>query len=495
MTQRSAIFRPWILAALLAVGAGVFLAVAVFWLARMVSQLIREDGVYRDFVVTSEGTPLVITYGDYSNPVFETLDGQPVGASAATEMRLSGAPLQGAAPPAGPFFQLGWQQRIVVFGDPGPPRLLWYFVHDGQPDGSGYFAGFDAKTCGHVGYLGTQGFRRDEPPPEECFPVDGRLMKGRAAFDSLYPSGYPYGLVQHRTDYSYGDERFLPWMAYMISGDRLLEIDFRKRSVRAVLEAEGLLSANRAQQSAPLPSDGQKRYIPRLRASLAVRTGDRVRLLDPFGGPERSYTLPEAVRGAEISFYERHDGTALATTSRYTGRAREQSLFQFDPAGRVLRQDRITQQVMVVFDRAEGAAWMIAGAIPVPILAPFTVTAGYASEYMLSGEEPNYPRALVRALGQAWPPLLAVFVVGGVAAWLCYRRQRRFALPWTAAWVALVFLGGVPGLVGYLVHRRWPPLEACGACGELVPRDRGQCAHCGADFPPPAPKGIEVFAA
>jgi hypothetical protein len=98
-------------------------------------------------------------------------------------------------------------------------------------------------------------------------------------------------------------------------------------------------------------------------------------------------------------------------------------------------------------------------------------------------------------LGQAWLPLLAVFVVGGVAAWLCYRRQRRFALPWTAIWVAFAFLGGVPGLIGYLVHRRWPPLDTCQACGELVPRDRGHCAHCGTEFSPPAPKGIEVFAA
>jgi hypothetical protein len=49
-------------------------------------------------------------------------------------------------------------------------------------------------------------------------------------------------------------------------------------------------------------------------------------------------------------------------------------------------------------------------------------------------------------------------------------------------------------LVGYLFHRRWPVMDACPACGRPVPRDRDSCAACGAEFPPPALKGIEVFA-
>ena len=55
-------------------------------------------------------------------------------------------------------------------------------------------------------------------------------------------------------------------------------------------------------------------------------------------------------------------------------------------------------------------------------------------------------------------------------------------------------LTGLPGLVGYLFHRRWPVLEACPACGRTVPRDRDACAACGTEFPPPPLKGIEVFA-
>jgi len=494
MTERSATFRPWVLAVLLAVGAGVVLGCLVFWLAAIASQLFPGESVGRQFVVTSEGTPLMMTYTDYSYPNYETLDGQRLDARQAERMlRLEGASLQGPPPPAGLFFDLPWERRIVLFADPGPPRILWYFVHDGRLEGRGYFTTFDAKTRKRLGCLGTQGFREAEPPAEERFALDGRQMKNSAAFDLLGITYYRYPMMQH---YSRGDGGFSPWIAYMISADRLLEVDFRERSVATVLEAEGIWSVNRLQQAAPLPPDGEKSYIPRLKSSLAVRAGDRVLVIDPSGGKQRAYTLPEAIGRESIQFFERSDGTALAITGRFTGRAREQSLFQFDRAGRLIGKPRhIVTFVVGPLSRPEGEAWTFAAAIPAPLLAPLTVTAGYASEYMLSGQEPNYPRALVRALGQAWLPLLAVFVVGGVTARLCYRRQRRFALPWTAAWVTLVFLGGVPGLIGYLVHRRWPLLETCGACGDLVPRDRGQCARCGADFPPPAPKGIEVFAA
>jgi predicted amidophosphoribosyltransferase len=61
--------------------------------------------------------------------------------------------------------------------------------------------------------------------------------------------------------------------------------------------------------------------------------------------------------------------------------------------------------------------------------------------------------------------------------------------------VIFVLLGGIPALLGYLWHRRWPVLEPCPACGQVVPRDREQCARCGVEFPVPKRHGIEVFAA
>jgi hypothetical protein len=80
-----------------------------------------------------------------------------------------------------------------------------------------------------------------------------------------------------------------------------------------------------------------------------------------------------------------------------------------------------------------------------------------------------------------------------LAAW-CYRRHRRFEERGALVWAAFVFLTGPAGIVGYLLHRRWPASERCAACGTVVPRDREECLACEAQFPPPAPEGIEIFA-
>jgi hypothetical protein len=41
---------------------------------------------------------------------------------------------------------------------------------------------------------------------------------------------------------------------------------------------------------------------------------------------------------------------------------------------------------------------------------------------------------------------------------------------------------------------RWPATECCVNCRKISPRDRDACLHCGTEFPPPALKGIEIFA-
>lgn len=75
MPQRSAIYRPLSVAAVLALGAGVLLALAILWTASIVSQFDRSDRVYRSFVVDGDGTLLIRTYSD-SQVTYETLEGK-----------------------------------------------------------------------------------------------------------------------------------------------------------------------------------------------------------------------------------------------------------------------------------------------------------------------------------------------------------------------------------------------------------------------------------
>src|SRR4030067_683646 len=77
------------------------------------------------------------------------------------------------------------------------------------------------------------------------------------------------------------------------------------------------------------------------------------------------------------------------------------------------------------------------------------------------------------AFWHTWPGLLISLVLSAGALWVCVRRQRQYALPWTPIWAVFVFVFGIPGLLGYLFHRAWPVREECPACGEPSPHDRG----------------------
>ncbi len=93
-----------------------------------------------------------------------------------------------------------------------------------------------------------------------------------------------------------------------------------------------------------------------------------------------------------------------------------------------------------------------------------------------------------------WPALAITSIVSTVLAVLCFLRNRKYGLPWTAAWTVFVLLFGLPAYFGYLAHRAWPGRLPCPKCGRLAPRDRPACFVCGRDFPEPAMKGTEVFA-
>jgi hypothetical protein len=88
--------------------------------------------------------------------------------------------------------------------------------------------------------------------------------------------------------------------------------------------------------------------------------------------------------------------------------------------------------------------------------------------------------------------ILCVFSAG-LAIW-CYMHHRRFGERGSLLWAAFVFVLGPAGSIGYLLHRSWPATEKCRHCGKSTPRDRDACLDCGAEFPLPPLKGIEIFA-
>jgi hypothetical protein len=94
----------------------------------------------------------------------------------------------------------------------------------------------------------------------------------------------------------------------------------------------------------------------------------------------------------------------------------------------------------------------------------------------------------------SWLPLMILFALSTMLAAWCYMRHQRYSKHGAASWALFVFLFGLPGFIGYLLHRHWPVMEKCQHCGEITPRDRDACLDCGTEFPLPPLKGIEIFA-
>lgn len=507
MSVRRSIFRALCLATLLGLGIQVVYAVVIFWVGSVAYQLIPSRSPAEHLQILADGTPVIVTYTptEYYSQTARTLDGKPV-AREELENIARGVSLAGIHPPR--FVQRGWPGRIRAFNDGREPAVYWYFVHTGERTGYGHFVGYDSKLKLRVGYIGAGGFRRDKPPPEEWFPVDGRRVTSRSHITSSVPYYYSYG--EPRYSYSVAPhEPMQTWMVYMVSNDRILEIDLQRRSVRTVMESDEIVSIAGSDRLFPIPKkDELVRRIHR-KGYLAVRLKDRVLVIAPHGTEHRTYLLPEAVRQKGFSLYDRSEGPAILQAQR--GKARSPvDLYWIPDSAEVVRSETVALETIpgvvllnlrtvylsgprgIEDPRIISALGSLVS--PVPALWGVATTVGFPVAYLRSGEAGSYPAALAKSFSDIWPGVLISLALSAVAVWLCLKRQRQYAAPWTRTWAVFVFLFGIPGLLGYLFCRRWPPREECPACSQEAPRDRESCSACGAEFPEPPPKGIEVFA-
>ena len=55
--------------------------------------------------------------------------------------------------------QPGWTARLQLFVNEQEPDVNWFFVHDGKPEGAGYFVAYERESNRRVGFIGLAGFR------------------------------------------------------------------------------------------------------------------------------------------------------------------------------------------------------------------------------------------------------------------------------------------------------------------------------------------------
>ncbi len=479
---------PIVLATILALG------MLVVWASAWVlgSAFSTTSTASESLSLTREGK----AYVQRSDPAmrastYRTLEGEPI--DDASFFKPSGEPRWGApeqiylraadnqSKKARP--NLDWSQRVAGFRDRGSPPTYWYEIHDAEPNGSVYFAGYDSRSKRSIGYIGRGGFRPDAPPPEDQLPLV-------AVHD-----GY-----QHRRNGAYGSEPHVgpaaESLVYLESGGRLLGVDLARRTVREIPLPGSVVSLTEYDAAVPINASGEEGASVAATATamrLAVRTAEEVTVLDGQGEVVQRQPIPTSLAEKSFNLYL-CSKELVFETGTFPAATESHELYWVNEKGKIVRQTEVRLLGHGIASNPRKTAWQTLGVLPVPALIALGTLLLNPWDYVADGKSSNFLEALARSLNEVWPPLLAICMVGAILGLWVHRRHRRVSPRGAMAWAVFVFLAGVTGLAAYWLHRRWPAREKCGKCGTLAPRDRDECLSCGHPYPTPALLGSEIFA-
>lgn len=472
------VLDPLLLATILGAGAAIVWVLAFGWTTSIVTQLIGRSTPSKSLIFTVEGEPLLQLHNphDYSISVYRTLDGQEVANPDRVEPLEFNGSLPGLKSPRCSMLYPYYLYRQFTQKRGAP--AYWYLVHDGEPLGHAYFAGFDVSSKRSLGYIGLSGLSDQIPSLDKRFAIDTRLLQnGNVA---------TLGLSGVRDSDAEQDDGIAS--VYVMSGESVYKVDLLRRSVSAVALPNKPIAVGNVR--IPTPIADERRVI--FKSRIAVRLPDRILLLNSDDTPSKSIALPESVRDVALTVYPT-TGDESILEKNPVSLIFPTDIFWINGQSHVVRKEQVTLYPEDL-DAGRRSAWGAAIVLPTPL--------PYALVYLVftpllevsSTVAPDYRSALAASLSDCWPPLVTICLLSAALVVGCFRHHRCYEKTGGIKWAVFVLLFGVPGLVGYWLHRRWPTMERCGGCGATVPRDRLECLACAAEFPAPVLKGIEVFA-
>lgn len=490
MRRRYYVVTSLLLGLVLAIGFAVAWGAAMIWCGSVIDSVNRGDQVRRDLYFLSDGRPVIVTYAfsGYQTTAIRTLEGEQLPESA--QQRLT-YPSYLSVPKEEESWLLpmGWSERIVGMNDGGVPPVYWYLIHDGQPSGRAYLAGYHSRSERLVGYIGRGGFRTTLPPRDDRFPIDGRRMArhGGAAVRYSSPGYIPTSPM------SYGDDGLPPGRQYLLTDDGLVALDLQAHTVRLLLQpAEVPLSASVITVPLPKPPDAPEHFRPS-RQELAFAYRDRIELFDPRTEESRAYPLPPDLRRPRTHLYlQAVPSGELVLIDRQTATDPITRLTWLSPGGKITRREEVAiQQYHSWID--DHPEWAATAVVPCPVMSVLITFLALPMTFVESSQAADYPAGLAQSWSRSWLPLVLVFALNLIPVWLVWRRQQEYAGRGTVAWMLLVYLLGPAGWVGYRFHRFWPArstLPTLAAAGALSPGGRHPS---GGDMPRPAATGLEVY--
>jgi hypothetical protein len=462
--NRRSMSGPIALAAALALGVAAAWGYAASWGEAALKNVFRS--MSESLEITRDGRALVRhiqRQGGTWVVSYRTPDGQDV-----TEPLALTAPYVELAPPPTKPQMLGWTWRVLGYSDTRTVAAEWYLIREGTSPGRAYFAIYDSQTKTLVGYFGPQGFRLDAPPAAEQFSDVPR--NGCEALPIAFDD---YGWSQW-------------WRVsalYLIAEGKLWSIDLERRSLRTIAIPGEPVSIALATE---VPQSGD---AIRINYQVVVRTDEDIVFLGKNGAPERTLSIPAEIRQRLFNVCTTVSGQVVLTAPQPHDVV---EVFWLGDAGGAERHESV-QLASLPSSAQDATSWYNTIVLPAPALQvvayPF-----YAHILAESASDGDMRATLGKLLFRDWPAILAVCALSAALAVLCYRHHARYADRGGAAWALFVLVTGVPGAIGYWLHRRWPTTERCAHCGATTPRDRDACLACASEFAAPAATGIEVFA-
>ena len=307
ITPRYLFVRQLLSAATIALGFGtVWLVLALFLGGLAVEAWPGPDANWpprQMLVVKRDGTPLIKSI-PRSNPLdatYSDMSGRTVPAPAKTDLIEPVQLFGGKWWRTSWLSEIPWQSRLKPFVEPEHPSVIWYFIHDGKPDGAGYFAGYDRSTNRPVGFIGDSGFTSDRPAPGHQFPVRGSLL---TTFWSPSRFGTSQGQVVGTDPLTSG----IPLSAvYVPCSNRLRVLDLRTRTVSTVFEApEPFESFGICRQDTAGKTDLGRQ------PAVVMRTAHTIVAMNSAHEILSTFTLPDKLQDSYmIAWYPLDNGEAL----------------------------------------------------------------------------------------------------------------------------------------------------------------------------------------
>ncbi len=273
----------------------------------------------------------------------------------------------------------------------------------------------------------------------------------------------------------------------ILSEGKVWTFDLKERTVRPFSSDTSVQAVSVARRLDPLPDDYQSKNLEEaddtmiLREFVALRLDDHIRLTNPELGEAFEIPIPNEIRDSYIDFFcLLADGSMVAKGQvQYRERTAQAGVESDHRIVRINRDGtqeswntttRSSYHRSLISNRAYW--WMTVWMVPAPLVSSLTTTLGHAVATDRDPELTFYD-VMLEGFERAWPALLTLSLFSVMLAWLADIRLANHRLPRSYVWLIFIFLFGLPGYIGFLLHRKWPVKN-----------------------PVPVPKrtGIEVFA-